>query len=109
MGDDARTPALSSADTCGWPDLSDAMATQELADLLRDVHFAMKHARTALVAFDSSDRFDLVRRDVERLSEAMKAIDAALVGAPDPLPLTPEQEARAKEWIGRALRRIDDA
>lgn len=79
---------------------------QEVGDLLRTVEFAMSHAVTAAVAFGTEATVKAMSRDLERLDEARRQVRAVLSKLPPALPLTPEQEAEAAYWIGRALDRI---
>lgn len=83
-----------------------AFDPQAIGDLLRDCEHAMTRTRTAIVAAPGVD-LDYYRLDLHRLTEAIKAVKAVLPQFPPPLPLTPEQEERARAWIGRALDRLD--
>lgn len=79
---------------------------QAVGDLLRDCEHAMSRVRTSIVAQVGVD-LDYFRLDLHRLTEAITAVKAALPHFPPDLPLTPEQEERARAWIGRALDRLD--
>lgn len=82
------------------------LSPQEIGELLRDCEHAMSRTRASIVAQRGVD-LDYYRLDLHRLTEAIKAVKAALPEFPPAPPLTPEQEARAQEWIGRALDRLD--
>lgn len=77
-----------------------------VADVLRQADFALQQSTVAMIAF-LRPFTDRASWDCHRNEVARKRIAALLEHLPPEPPLTPEQEARAAEWVGRALARLD--
>ena len=79
---------------------------EELAAILRQIDFALEQSTVAMIAFIRPFT-DRVNWDCERNEHSRKLIAQLLAKLPPEPPLTPEQEARAAEYVRKAIAQID--
>ncbi len=90
------------------PDTPVERMAERVAEVLRDAELALSQSTASMVAFMPHPTPQSAKRACERNVEVLKRIADLLTQLPPRPPLTPEQEARAMEAIGRALRTFGD-